>query len=187
MAHAQLGLVGIAGSSTGRTNNPAAMSPMLDMLQGMRDKVAKKLDDANSEESNERHSHEMMLASLKESLERQKETLQADQQHGSEQKRAQSAAEGSLAEEQRVLQADQAYVQDLQQDCAMRTQEWGDRQKERADELAAVHEAYEVLANPDAQAAMGKAAMLQSGPPVIGDEEDEERRNKMAVFLKTEA
>merc|ERR1719456_637868 len=172
MAHRQLGLVGLAGSHTGKSSSPEAMGPMLDMLQGMRDKVAKKLDDSNQEETNEQHTHEMMLASLKESLERQKETLQADQQHGSEQKRAQSAAEGSLAEEQRVLQADQAYVQDLQQDCAMRTQEWGDRQKERADELAAVREAYEVLANPDAQAALGKAAMLQSAGPAapFGDE-----------------
>jgi len=187
MAHRQLGLVGLAGSHTGKSSSPEAMGPMLDMLQGMRDKVAKKLDDSNQEETNEQHTHEMMLASLKESLERQKETLQADQQLGSEQKRASAAAEGSLGEEKRTLQADQAYVADLQQDCGLRSREWAERQKERADELSAVRQAYEVLSNPDAQAAMGKAAMLQNGPPMLGDEEDTDRRNKMTAFLKQEA
>ena len=61
--------------------------------------------------------------------------------------RSKSSNMEELAETQKSLAADEAYLAELNQSCAAKAAEWAARQKQAAEEQAAIEKAKEILAD----------------------------------------
>jgi len=66
-------------------------------------------------------------------------------------KEANAAAKGDLVNTQKALDADTAFLADLQDKCAVTDSDWGERSKMRADEISAVSETIAILSSDEAK------------------------------------
>merc|ERR1719506_934349 len=111
----------------------------------MKDKAEATLSDARKAEMEANHEYEM----LKQNLETQIKTMKKRMSEATTQKSgledAKASAEEELASTKKTLADDEKYLVDLKQSCSMKAQEWATRQKDAAEELAAIAKAKEVL------------------------------------------
>merc|ERR1719407_88385 len=87
----------------------------------------------------------MIKMSLEMELKTMKKRLDECQQGKASSEEQQHAAEEDLAETQKSLAADKEYLSELEVSCAAAVKEFDERQKQAAEEMAAVEKAKEIL------------------------------------------
>merc|ERR1719331_452139 len=108
---------------------------ILDTLTDLKDKAEVSLSKARKAEMEANHAYEM----LKQSIEMELSTMQ---------KRMSAAtSERSSTEETMHAATEEAYLEDLQVDCATKAKEWTERQHSVAEELGAIAKAKEILSS----------------------------------------
>merc|ERR1719359_697044 len=109
------------------------------------EKAESTLSDARAAEMKANHEYEM----LKQNLEMQISTMKKRMSEATTEKSglgdAKATAEEELSSTKKTLADDEKYLDDLKQSCSMKAQEWATRQKDAAEELAAIAKAKEVL------------------------------------------
>jgi len=120
-------------------------SGILDTISDMKEKAESTLSDARAAEMKANHEYEM----LKQNLEMQISTMKKRMSEATTEKSgledAKATAEEELSSTKKTLADDEKYLEDLKQSCSMKAQEWATRQKDAAEELAAIAKAKEVL------------------------------------------
>jgi chromosome segregation ATPase len=120
-------------------------SGILDTISDMKEKAESTLSDARTAEMKAAHEYDM----LKQNLEMQISTMKKRMSEATTEKSgledAKATAEEELSSTKKTLADDEKYLEDLKQSCSMKAQEWATRQKDAAEELAAIAKAKEVL------------------------------------------
>merc|ERR1719156_263234 len=120
-------------------------SGILDTVSDMKEKAESTLSDARKAEMEAAHEYEM----LKQNLEMQISTMKKRMSEATTEKSgledAKATAEEELSSTKKTLADDEKYLEDLKQSCSMKAQEWATRQKDAAEELAAIAKAKEGL------------------------------------------
>merc|ERR1719506_1062789 len=118
---------------------------ILDMLGELKTEAEDSLSTTRKSEMESSHKFEMLKMSLETELKNMKERLSdaTNERSGEEQSKASNMEE--LAETQKSLAADEAYLAELNQSCAVKAKEWAARQKQASEEQAAIEKAKEIL------------------------------------------
>jgi chromosome segregation ATPase len=147
---------------------------ILDVLGDMKDKAEESLSTQRKSELESSHEYEMLKMSVETELKNMKERLQdvTSERTGEEESKASNTAE--LGETEKSLAADEAYLSELNQNCAAKSTEWSTRQKQAAEEQAAIEKAKEILTE-------GVTALLQVSHH---DSADSIKLNQVAKLLK---
>merc|ERR1719487_2569081 len=120
---------------------------ILDMLGELKTEAEDSLSTMRKSEMESNHKFEMLKMSLETELKNMKERLSdaTNEKSGEEESKASNSEE--LAETQKSLAADEAYLTELNTSCAAKASEWAARQKQAAEEQAAIEKAKEILAD----------------------------------------
>ena len=120
---------------------------ILDMLGELKTEAEDSLSTMRKGEMESNHKFEMLKMSLETELKNMKDRLSdaTNERSGEEQSKSSNMEE--LAETQKSLAADEAYLAELNQSCATKAKEWAARQKQAAEEQAAIEKAKEILAD----------------------------------------
>merc|ERR1719159_1452822 len=120
---------------------------VVDMLEKLHDKFEDERTDLEKEESNARHAYEMLIQDLTAQI----ETATEDRESKAQQKasKLQQAAEnkGDLADTTATRDSDSEYLENLVATCSQKSSDFENRQQLRADEIAAVEKAVEILSS----------------------------------------
>jgi len=150
---------------------------ILDVLADLQAKAEASLSDARKEEMSSRHSYDMLKQGLTDEL----RVMNARRADASSQKsnteEAKHVAAGDLAATQDGKATDEAYLSDLQQSCAAKSRDWETRQKDAAEEMAAIAKAKEILES-------GVKAFMQVSATARDDEQDM-KRDQISKILST--
>merc|ERR1719191_2631961 len=118
---------------------------ILDTLGELQEKAETALSKARKGEMEQEHAYQMIKMSLEMELKTMKKRLDECQQGKASSEEQQHAAEEDLAETQKSLAADKTYLSELGVSCAAAAKEFAERQKQAAEEMAAVEKAKEIL------------------------------------------
>merc|ERR1719316_1764488 len=118
---------------------------ILDTLGELQEKAETALSKARKGEMEQEHAFQMIKMSLEMELKTMKKRLDECQQGKASSEEQQHAAEEDLAETQKSLAADKTYLSELGVSCAAAAKEFAERQKQAAEEMAAVEKAKEIL------------------------------------------
>merc|ERR1719453_489825 len=120
---------------------------ILDTLGELQEKAETALSKARKEEMEQEHAFQMLKMSLETEIKTMQKRLDECQGGKSSSQEQQHAAEEDLAETTKSLAADKQYLSELTVSCAAAEKEFAERQKQAAEEMAAVEKAKEILEN----------------------------------------
>merc|ERR1719181_816582 len=118
---------------------------ILDTLGELQEKAETALSKARKEEMEQEHAFQMLKMSLEMEIKTMQKRLDECQAGKSSSEELQHAAEEDLAETTKSLAADKEYLSELEVSCAAAVKEFDERQKQAAEEMAAVDKAKEIL------------------------------------------
>jgi chromosome segregation ATPase len=118
---------------------------ILDTVKDMKEKAEATLSDARTEEMKAQHAHEMMKSSLETEIGTMKKRMSEATTEKSGLESGKASDEEELASTKKTLADDEKYLLELKQSCSLKAEEWGQRQKDAASEMAAIAKAKEVL------------------------------------------
>merc|ERR1719316_1592859 len=118
---------------------------ILDTLGELQEKAETALSKARKEEMEQEHAFQMIKMSLEMEIKTMQKRLDECQAGKSSSEEQQHAAEEDLAETQKSLAADKEYLSELGVSCSAAEKEFAERQKQAAEEMAAVEKAKEIL------------------------------------------
>merc|ERR1719301_71175 len=118
---------------------------ILDTLGELQEKAETALSKARKGEMEQEHAFQMIKMSLEMELKTMKKRLDECQAGKASSEEQQHAAEEDLAETTQSLAADKQYLSELGVSCAAAEKEFAERQKQAAEEMAAVDKAKEIL------------------------------------------
>jgi len=152
---------------------------ILDTLKDMTEKAEGTLSDARAGEMKSNHAYEMLKQSLETELKTMRKRMSAATAEKAGQEKTNSDASEDLATTQKTLDADTKYLEELRQSCAQKAEEWEQRQKDAAGEMAAIAKAKEILED-------GVKVFLQvSAKTLAKDDFDSVKRNQVSrIFAK---
>merc|ERR1719454_1499685 len=150
---------------------------ILDTLKEMSDKAEGTLTDARGTEMKSKHAFEMLKSSLEQELKTMKKRMSAATAEKAGTEKTMSDAEEELTATQKTLDTDTAYLKELKLSCAKKAEEWEQRQKDAAEEMAAIAKAKEILTE-------GVKVFLQVKSTLKDDDDDSNARNQVAAILK---
>jgi len=128
-------------------------SGILDTLADMQEKAEGLLSDCRKAEVNSRHAFELLAQSLNDELKVQNDSLSRTKKQKSATAEVKGQAEGDLANTNKDLDEDQAYLKDLSQNCQQRAVDHEVSIKSRQEELNALKEGRRVIAEATGGAA----------------------------------
>merc|ERR1719487_2188778 len=149
---------------------------ILDTLKDMKEKAEGTLTDARGTEMKAQHAYEMLKSSLEQELKTMKKRMSAATAEKAGTEKTMSDAEEELTATQKTLDTDTAYLKDLKLSCAKKAEEWEQRQKDAAEEMAAIAKAKEILSE-------GVKVFLQV-KSTMKDDDDSNVRNQVAAILE---
>merc|ERR1719224_400333 len=120
---------------------------ILDMLGELKTEAEDSLSTMRKSEMESSHEFEMLKMSLETELKNMKERLSDATNERSGEEQSKASNEEELVETQKALAADEAYLAELNQSCSAKAAEWAARQKQAAEEQAAIEKAKEILAD----------------------------------------
>jgi chromosome segregation ATPase len=118
---------------------------ILDTLGELQEKAETALSKARKEEMEQEHAFQMLKMSLEHEIKTMQKRLDECQAGKASSEEQQHAAEEDLAETTKSLAADKEYLSELGVSCSAAEKEFAERQKQAAEEMAAVDKAKEIL------------------------------------------
>jgi len=150
---------------------------ILDTLKDMQEKAESSLSSARKTEMEQQHAYAMLKQSLETELATMKKRMSAASTEKSETEEAKNTAEEKKAATEKTVAADTKYLEELKQSCAAKAQEWDERQKTAAEEMATIEKAKSILTE-------GVKAFLQVGATTHTKHDDARRNQAVAVLRK---
>jgi chromosome segregation ATPase len=118
---------------------------ILDTIKDMKEKAESTLSDARADEMKAAHAFALLKQSLETELSTMKKRMSEATAEKSGLEDSKASAEEELVTTKKVLADDEKYLEELKQSCSMKAAEWETRQKDAAEEMAAIAKAKEVL------------------------------------------
>jgi len=118
---------------------------ILDTIADMQSKAEESLSSTRKDEMNAQHSFQMVKQGSEGETAVMKKQLGEATLSRSTTEEELHGAEAALTQEGKQLAADQTFLAELKQSCSTKATEWGVRQKQAADETAAIEKAKEIL------------------------------------------
>jgi chromosome segregation ATPase len=118
---------------------------ILDTIKDMKEKAESTLSDARTEEMKAAHGYEMMKSSIEQELGTMQKRMGEATSEKSGLEESKASADEQLAATKKTVADDEKYLAELKQSCSLKAQEWEQRQKDAAGEMAAIAKAKEVL------------------------------------------
>jgi uncharacterized coiled-coil DUF342 family protein len=166
------------------------------MLKRLRDEFRAKLADCQKEEMNSKHSYDMVIQDLVDSVENAEERIAEAKETKARKEERAAAAKGELAETEEVKKADEKTLTDMEVECKEKHLSFTEKQQLRKEEIEAIDQAIKILKDPEA---LGNAEkylpeFMQTSKATAlsqlrGQDSLEERgvRGKVFSFLSSEA
>eukprot|EP00397_Hematodinium_sp_SG-2012_P020951 GEMP01021616.1.p1 GENE.GEMP01021616.1~~GEMP01021616.1.p1 ORF type:complete len:684 (+),score=216.20 GEMP01021616.1:89-2053(+) len=158
---------------------------VIDMLKKLLDKFVDEKRALEKEESDKRHSYEMLVQDLTDQIENS--TSQSkDRAETKSQREADGAeAKGDLADTTAVRDEDQKYLTDLNAEHQQKTSDYENRQKLRGEELDAIKQAVEILSSASVSGAAEKhlPQLAQTSFVQLRLSQDSPLQQRVASFL----
>merc|ERR1719421_1851012 len=158
----------------------------------MKEKAEETLSGARTAEMKKQHNFDMMAQSLNDALTNFKEKLGNTKSSIATMTEENGKAKAELTETESTKAADKAFLETLTMECTNTAQEWAERQKEAAEEMAVIEKAKSILAERvkvfvQVQGKMGKVAKV-AAKKGDGDDDDDSKdtvmRKKIVQKLK---
>jgi len=118
---------------------------ILDTIADMQGKAEESLSNTRKEEMNAAHSFSMLKQGLEDEIAAMKKQLGEATLQRSNTEQALHSAEEALTEEGETLAADQRYLEEMNQSCRVKAEEWAKRQQSAGEETAAIEKAKSIL------------------------------------------
>merc|ERR1719199_2318656 len=131
-------------------------SGVVDMLKKLKDKFDDERTTLDKEELNEKHAYEMVMQSLQDSVERATSAKARKAKSYDQRMEAAAAAQGELDDTTAVRNADKTYLEDTITSCKVKSEDYEERQKLRAEERVALDKAIEILSGSAVAGAASK-------------------------------
>lgn len=118
---------------------------IVDMLGKLRDEFLTKKTELDIEERNAQHAFDQIMQQLHDNTENAQHEVNKKTVSKEETAQAKAEAEGSLAQAKADRAADAEYLEEMNEMCRLKSQEYEDRQKLRAGEIQALKKAQEII------------------------------------------
>jgi hypothetical protein len=162
---------------------------VVEMLQKLKVKFEDEMDTLMKEETNAKHAFEMLSQDLKAQVEHA--TQAVSEKSSAKAKKQQKAAEakGTLTDTTATRDDDQKYLSDLTATCEQKASDFENRQQLRADEIAAIEKAVEILSGGAVSGTADKylPALVQKSTSLIQlstNTANAENQARAVAFLK---
>jgi len=144
---------------------------IIDLLQSLlKDFNANKADKVAEEEKSQA-AHDALMEKKRAALKTAEEGKESTEEAIEECKSAISKATETLVEAEAALKDDQLYLTDLTERCESKAKDWDQRSKMRADEIAAISKALEIISGvKDKESARALLLQGEAGTPVAMSE-----------------
>jgi len=127
---------------------------VIDMLEKLLDKFMAERTTLEKEEMNSVHAYKMLMQDLKAQIEQATQDRTEKAETKAKKLQAKADAEGDLTDTTTTRDADQKYLDDLVATCEQKASDFESRQQLRAEEIAAIEKAIEIIGS---QAVRGNA------------------------------
>lgn len=118
---------------------------IVDMLGKLKDEFLTKKTELDTEERNAQHAFDQIMQQLHDNTENAQHEVNKKTVSKEETAQAKAEAEGSLAQAKADRAADAEYLEEMNEMCRLKSQEYEDRQKLRAGEIEALKKAQEII------------------------------------------
>jgi len=135
---------------------------IVDVLEDLLDKAQTKLSDARGKETKAQQNFELLKQSLEDSIKYGQKDMEESKTAMAKAGEEKAAAEGELATTSKDLAEDQALLEETNKECSEYQEEYDAEVKSRAEELAAVKKAKEILTESTGGAADVSYALPQT-------------------------
>jgi len=165
---------------------------IIDMLAKLLDKFVDERTTLEKEESNSRHAYDMLKQDLEAQIVNAKAALDEKTETKAKKLQAKAEAEGSLEDTTATRDDDAKYLEDLTATCAQKTSDFESRQQLRAEEIAAIEKAIEIISSAAVQGNAEKhlPTMLQrksGGLMQLRHDGRSPTQERVAAYLKLQA
>jgi len=150
---------------------------ILDTLADMKEKAEASLSETRKTEMTNNHNFQLLEQSLTDDLAVMNKRKSAATSTRSASEEAKHTAEGDLSLTKDALAGDEAYLSDLKHDCAAKSDEWSQRQKDAGEEMEAIAKAKEILES-------GVKAFVQISTTVRRSTDESNKREQVSRLLK---
>merc|ERR1719183_2240401 len=153
---------------------------ILDTIADMQGKAEEALSSTRKDEMEAAHAYAMVKKSLEDEIAVAKKQLSEATLTRSTTEEELNTAKSSLSETKTTLAADEKYLEELKQSCTTKATEWASRQKQAAEETAAIQKAKDILSE-------GVKVFLQTSSRTRRQSETEESldaRSQVVRILK---
>jgi len=120
---------------------------VIEMLQKLLDKFEDEQSALEKRETNAKHAYDMLMQDLKAEIEHATQARTEKQAAKGQKLQAAADAKGDLADTTATRDDDQKYLSDLTATCEQKASDFENRQQLRADEIAAIEKAIEILSS----------------------------------------
>jgi len=125
----------------------SSASGVIPMIEELQDKFKDELNDLEKAESEERHSHNMMVQELVDQTEAAAREVKSAKSSKAKNEEAKAEAEGDLADTKATLADDEKFLSALTTECEQKAVDFEKRQEVRAGELEAIKKAIEIMSS----------------------------------------
>jgi len=167
---------------------------VVDMLEKLNDEFSNKKTELEKDELNAQQGFEQIMQQLADNIENAAFEISKKTKHRAQTQQSKAEAEGDLAQTTADRKEDQKYLDDTTALCTMKTSDFESRQQLRADEIAAISKAIEIIGS---QAVAGSGdkhlpAMMQihkkgSALAQLRSNQMNPAQQKMVAFLNERA
>jgi len=120
---------------------------VIEMLENLKEKFIDERSELQKAEMNAKHAYEMLMQDMRASIDHNTEGKDAKSAMKGKKLAAAAQAKGDIADTTQTRDDDQKYLTDLVATCQQKASDFKNRQQLRADEIAAIEKAKEILSS----------------------------------------
>jgi len=136
---------------------------VIEMLEKLKVKFEEERSAFEKDETNKRHSFQMLHQDLTAQIEQKTELRTNAATSGNKKKQASADAKGELDDVNATLKDDESSLSEITTTCKIKSDDFAERQKVRAEEIEAIEKAIEILSPMAQQIVQKGASLLQFG------------------------
>jgi len=164
---------------------------VIDMIQGMKDKFEEEQSDLEKKEMNAKFSFETLSQDLKSQIEDGTQDKTEKEAEKGDALKSAGQAKADLASTTGTRDDDSKYLADLTATCEAKSAAFAERQQLRAEEIAAIEKAIEILASPEVSGSSEKhlpgLVQITSALAQLRSQAQNPNQLRVAAYLKDQA
>merc|ERR1719199_771650 len=164
---------------------------VIDMIQGMKDNFEQEQSDLEKKEMNAKFSFETLSQDLKSQIEDGTQDKTEKEAEKADALKSAGQAKADLASTTGTRDDDSKYLADLTATCEAKSASFAERQQLRAEEIAAIEKAIEILASPEVSGSSEKhlpgLVQITSALAQLRSQAQNPNQLRVAAYLKDQA